>query len=82
MPWRRYGSVAADAGGVAAHDAYVVEHGGLFNKLSVGAQLGMCVDDLQGAACHVAAVAHEDVVEVGAGRVIFLYYLVVIHRLF
>ena len=39
-------------------------------------------DDLQGAACHVAAVAHKDVVEVGAGRVIFLYYLVVIHRLF
>lgn len=63
---------AEDTGGIGLADADVVEHGGVFEKLAVGAQLGVTLCDGEGAVGHLTAVADEETAQIVVVRVIFV----------
>ena len=72
-------ALTMDARSIAPADADIVEHGGLFDKLTVYAQLGMAVADLQAHIGHLTAMVKQETAKVVVLGVIFLYDCVVIH---
>ena len=74
-------SVTMDAWGVTPADANIVEHGGLFDKLTVYAQLWMAVTNLQAHIGHLTAMVKQETAKVVVFRVILLYDCLVIQLL-
>lgn len=72
-------TMAGYAGRVTAKDTDVVKHSCLLNKLPVEIQLGMTVANLQCPRCHSTTVNEQDMAQLIVGRVILVYYLLIIH---
>ena len=70
-----------NARGVAPADANIVEHGGLFDKLTVYAQLWMAVTNLQAYIGHLTAMVKQETAKVIVLGVILLYDCLVIQLL-
>ena len=70
-----------NARGITPADANIVEHGGLFDKLTVYAQLWMAVTNLQAYIGHLTAMVKQETAKVVVLRVILLYDFIVIQLL-
>lgn len=52
-------SVAMNAGSIREENAYVVEHGTLFDQMAVEGHLGMCIHDVQCTLHHLTAMVYK-----------------------
>lgn len=52
--------------------AYIVEHGTLFDQLTVKRHLGMCIHDVQRTLHHLTAMMYQQTAQIVVGWIIFL----------
>lgn len=74
-----FGAETVYARGVGEEDAYVMEHGGFFNKLTVGTEFGVVIHYAKCLVGYKTRMYHENVFEFILFRIILIDYFLIVH---